>query len=158
MDANEELLGADLMEHRIRHSHIGLSRAISALSPMKADLSEMAGVQPIGLNPGHERSLENLRAADNKLQQWQTYLQQMGPNLIGKNSFAADEYVNEKDLRPASRRKISASRFEKNKNLKNQQKRNNIDNYNNRNSSKLTENLSNNKNIENENTYFAWVD
>uniref|UniRef100_A0A1A9ZY94 Ammonium transporter n=1 Tax=Glossina pallidipes TaxID=7398 RepID=A0A1A9ZY94_GLOPL len=76
MDANEELLGADLMEHRIRHSQIGLSRAISALAPIKIDLNKIAGVQPIGLNPGHEKSLAQLRAADDKLQQWQIYLNQ----------------------------------------------------------------------------------
>lgn len=76
MDANEELLGADLMEHRIRHSQIGLSRAISALAPIKIDLNKIAGIQPIGLNPGHEKSLAQLRAADDKLQQWQIYLNQ----------------------------------------------------------------------------------
>ena len=81
MDPNEELLGADLMEHRIRHSQIGLSRAISALAPIKINLNEVAGIQPIGLNPGHEKSLEQLRAADDKLQQWQTYLNQMGPHV-----------------------------------------------------------------------------
>lgn len=81
MDPNEELLGADLMEHRIRHSQIGLSRAISALAPIKVDLNEVAGIQPIGLNPGHEKSLAQLKAADDKLQQWQTFLHQMGPHV-----------------------------------------------------------------------------
>ncbi|XP_013108282.1 putative ammonium transporter 2 [Stomoxys calcitrans] len=89
MDPNEELLGADLMEHRIRHSQIGLSRAISALAPLKVDLNEVAGVQPIGLNPGHEKSLAQLRAAEDKLQQWQTYLHQKGP--AGKNTSKNDD-------------------------------------------------------------------
>lgn len=77
MDPHEELLGADLTEHRIRHTQIGLSRAISALAPIKVDLNEIVGVQPIGLNPGHERSIEQLRAAEDKLQQWQSYLDQV---------------------------------------------------------------------------------
>lgn len=91
MDPNEELLGADLMEHRIRHSQIGLSRAISALAPIKIDLNEVAGVQPIGLNPGHEKSLAQLRAAEDKLQQWQTYLNQMGPHIPKPNMNAGEE-------------------------------------------------------------------
>ncbi|KAI8045882.1 putative ammonium transporter 2 [Drosophila gunungcola] len=77
MDPHEELLGADLTEHRIRHSQIGLSRAISALAPIKVDLKNVAGIQPIGINPGHERSLDQLRAAEDKLQQWQSYLDQV---------------------------------------------------------------------------------
>ncbi|XP_053956833.1 putative ammonium transporter 2 isoform X1 [Anastrepha ludens] len=94
MDPNEELLGADLMEHRIRHSQIGLSRAISALAPIKVNLNEIAGIQPIGLNPGHEKSIEQLRAAENKLLQWQQYLEQMGPHLPKhvQEQFAAEEH------------------------------------------------------------------
>lgn len=52
MDPNEELVGADLMEHRIRHSKIGISRAISALSPLRINLDDVSGVPPIGQNPG----------------------------------------------------------------------------------------------------------
>lgn len=52
MDPNEELVGADLMEHRIRHSKIGISRAISALSPLRINLDDVSGVPPIGMNPG----------------------------------------------------------------------------------------------------------
>lgn len=62
MDPNEELVGADLMEHRIRHSKIGISRAISALSPLKIDLNDVAGVPPIGMNPGHEGMIDELQA------------------------------------------------------------------------------------------------
>lgn len=62
MDPNEELVGADLMEHRIRHSKIGISRAISALSPLKIDLDDVAGVPPIGMNPGHEGMIDELQA------------------------------------------------------------------------------------------------
>lgn len=65
MDENEELVGADLMEHRIRHSKIGISRAISALSPLKIDLEDVAGVPPIGMNPGHEGVIDELQAVSN---------------------------------------------------------------------------------------------
>ncbi|XP_017035778.1 putative ammonium transporter 2 [Drosophila kikkawai] len=88
MDPHEELLGADLTEHRIRHSQIGLSRAISALAPIKVDLKEIAGIQPIGINPGHERSIEQLRAAEDKLQQWQSYLDQV--NAPKSNHLKSD--------------------------------------------------------------------
>lgn len=94
MDPNEELLGADLMEHRIRHSQIGLSRAISALAPIKVNLKEVAGIQPIGLNPGHEKSIEQLRSAEDKLLEWQQYLEQMGPHLPKhvQEQFATEEH------------------------------------------------------------------
>lgn len=62
MDENEELVGADLMEHRIRHSRIGISRALSALSPLKIDLQEVSGVPPIGMNPGHESVIDGIQA------------------------------------------------------------------------------------------------
>lgn len=62
MDETEELVGADLMEHRIRHSRIGISRALSALSPLKMDLTEVAGVPPIGQNPGHEGVIDEMQA------------------------------------------------------------------------------------------------
>lgn len=62
MDPNEELVGADLMEHRIRHSKIGISRAISALSPLRVNLDDVASVPPIGMNPGHEGIVDELQA------------------------------------------------------------------------------------------------
>ncbi|XP_055919664.1 putative ammonium transporter 3 [Eupeodes corollae] len=74
MDPNEELLGADVMEHRIRHRQIGLSRAISALTPIQPDLKELANLEAIGVNPGHDKSIAGLRAAEDKLAYWETYL------------------------------------------------------------------------------------
>lgn len=62
MDPNEELVGADLMEHRVRHSQIGISRALSALSPLKVDLDDVINVPPIGMNPGHEGIVTELHA------------------------------------------------------------------------------------------------
>lgn len=61
MDVNEELIGADLMEHRIRHANIGISRALSALAPLKVDLDDIAGVPVIGKNPKHEQVLDELQ-------------------------------------------------------------------------------------------------
>lgn len=61
MDPNEELLGADLMEHRIRHAQIGISRAISALAPLKVDLHDVSGVAKIGVNPRHEEMLDEMK-------------------------------------------------------------------------------------------------
>lgn len=70
MDPNEELLGADLMEHRIRHGQIGISRALSALSPLHAEIKEAKDVPKVGVNPGHEKYLEEISAAAKKLDQW----------------------------------------------------------------------------------------
>lgn len=70
MDANEELLGADLMEHRIRHGQVGISRALSALAPLHVEIHEAKEVPVVGVNPGHEQYLDEIAAAARKLQQW----------------------------------------------------------------------------------------
>lgn len=70
MDPDEEILGADLMEHRIRHSKIGLSRAISALAPISVDLKEITGINQIGANPGHDKIVEAMHAAEDRLSYW----------------------------------------------------------------------------------------
>lgn len=85
MDPNEELLGADLMEHRIRHSQIGLSRALSALQPLNVDLSQIAGIPPIGMNPRHDEMLQEIKQANEKLNQWQAYYDQMTPKKSSRN-------------------------------------------------------------------------
>ncbi|EAT40941.1 AAEL007373-PA, partial [Aedes aegypti] len=100
MDPNEELLGADLMEHRIRHSQIGISRALSALAPLKIDLDDAINAPPIGRNPGHEQCIDEVRAASQKLYEWRSFMDKMSPQKkandqpkvvdnpgLGKNSF-----------------------------------------------------------------------
>lgn len=62
MTANEELLGADLVEHKIRHSSIGISRALSALVPGNEELEEFNGVPTVGQNPGHLGIINDMRA------------------------------------------------------------------------------------------------
>lgn len=63
MDPNEELLGADLTEHRIHHAQIGISRALAALAPIHPELNELFDVPKIGINPGHEACIDEIRAA-----------------------------------------------------------------------------------------------
>lgn len=64
MDPNEELVGADLMEHRVRHQRIGISRAISALSPLRVNFEDVTDVPPIGMNPGHEGIVDEIQAVN----------------------------------------------------------------------------------------------
>ncbi|XP_062545159.1 putative ammonium transporter 2 [Armigeres subalbatus] len=100
MDPNEELLGADLMEHRIRHAQVGISRALSALAPLKIDLDDVINAPTIGRNPGHDQCVDEVRAAGQKLYEWRLFMDKMSPQKklgdqstaidnpdIGKNSF-----------------------------------------------------------------------
>ncbi|XP_047513915.1 putative ammonium transporter 2 [Pieris napi] len=59
MDPYEELLGADLTEHRIRHGQVGVSRAVSALRPFHKSnsIEEIGG---IGVNTGHTMIIDKL--------------------------------------------------------------------------------------------------
>lgn len=85
MDPNEELLGADLMEHRIRHSQIGLSRALSALQPLHVDLTSIVGIPPIGSNPRHDEMLQEIRQANDKINQWHAYYDHMTPKKSSRS-------------------------------------------------------------------------
>ncbi|CAH2056328.1 unnamed protein product, partial [Iphiclides podalirius] len=62
MDPYEELLGADLTEHRIRHGQVGVSRAVSALRPFHRtkSIEEVGG---IGMNTGHNLIVDKLQEA-----------------------------------------------------------------------------------------------
>ncbi|XP_043281268.1 putative ammonium transporter 3 isoform X2 [Venturia canescens] len=53
MESHDELLGADLTEHRIRHTQVGVSRAMSALRPFSRE-GILQGVMAVGINPGHD--------------------------------------------------------------------------------------------------------
>ncbi|XP_053979920.1 putative ammonium transporter 3 [Hylaeus volcanicus] len=57
MSINEELLGADLVEHQVRHMQIGVSRAMSALRPLSQE-QKLSTVHPVGINPGHDSYIE----------------------------------------------------------------------------------------------------
>lgn len=46
---------------------IGISRALSALAPVKLDLKEMMNVPKIGRNPGHDHCIEEIRNVRRKM-------------------------------------------------------------------------------------------
>lgn len=79
MDPTDELMGADVMEHFIRHSQVGISRAVSALAPINHEVKGVNDMRGIGINPGHDNTLQQLKAADNKLRKWQSFVDQTGP-------------------------------------------------------------------------------
>jgi ammonium transporter, Amt family len=61
-----------------------LSRAISALAPLHVDLQEIAGCHPVGRNPGHDNCIEEIRAAGQKLYEWQSFIQSLSPKKPSK--------------------------------------------------------------------------
>ncbi|XP_014363953.2 putative ammonium transporter 2 [Papilio machaon] len=65
MDPYNELLGADLTEHRIRHGQAGVSRAVSALRPFHRS-SSIEEVGNIGVNTGHSLIVDKLQEAKRK--------------------------------------------------------------------------------------------
>jgi hypothetical protein len=52
MDTYDELIGADLTEHHIRHGQVGVSRALSALRPFYPATVDIQDIQHVGSNPG----------------------------------------------------------------------------------------------------------
>lgn len=72
MNPTDELLGTDLVEHNIRHSHFGMSRAISTILPHRPDLKYVTKIDKTGFNPAHDRVIADLRFARTKLHQWNT--------------------------------------------------------------------------------------
>ena len=57
MDTYDELIGADLTEHHIRHGHVGVSRAISALRPFYHATDDIQDIQHVGSNPGKQGTM-----------------------------------------------------------------------------------------------------
>lgn len=74
--------GADLVEHKIRHTSIGISRALSALVPGNADLEEFTGIPQVGQNPGHMSILNDMRIVSFCLFLATTIKQEIFFNLI----------------------------------------------------------------------------
>ncbi|RLU23151.1 hypothetical protein DMN91_005429 [Ooceraea biroi] len=83
MSVYEEVLGADLVEHRIRHSQIGVSRAMSALRPFTME-KQLKAVHPVGINPGHDSYL--IRHKSKKLENFLKSEKQSSKKLVKKNS------------------------------------------------------------------------
>ncbi|XP_026316327.1 putative ammonium transporter 3 [Hyposmocoma kahamanoa] len=95
MDPYEELLGADLCEHRIRHGQVGVSRAVSALRPYHRSnsIDEVGG---IGVNTGHSLIVDKLYEAHFKQK-----------NIKGKSkvmSTNAFTYENPSQVQPETKR------------------------------------------------------
>ncbi|KAF6207295.1 hypothetical protein GE061_018536 [Apolygus lucorum] len=67
MPPHEELVGADLSEHLIRHKGVGVSRAVSALNLIGEKFSGADDTRIVGSNPGHELYLD--RYIKSKLQE-----------------------------------------------------------------------------------------
>ncbi|CAH0717007.1 unnamed protein product, partial [Brenthis ino] len=65
MDPYEELLGADLTEHKIRHGQVGISRAVSALRPYHRS-SSIEEVGNVGVNTGHSLVVDKLHEMQKK--------------------------------------------------------------------------------------------
>ncbi|XP_046395400.1 putative ammonium transporter 2 [Ischnura elegans] len=80
MNEHEELLGADLVEHMIRHSGAGVSRVLLTLEPLDPSLSDY-NVTPIGLNTGHELYLDNYIAKRKRKQDMHSKMPRSGKVL-----------------------------------------------------------------------------
>ncbi|XP_069364036.1 putative ammonium transporter 2 isoform X2 [Maniola hyperantus] len=85
MEPYEELLGADLTEHRIRHGQVGISRAVSALRPYQRS-SSIERVGNVGVNTGHSLVVDKLQE-----------IQKMPKNKFGDNlqMFTNTAFVDE---------------------------------------------------------------
>ncbi|XP_049882667.1 putative ammonium transporter 2 isoform X2 [Pectinophora gossypiella] len=94
MDPYEELLGADLCEHRIRHGQVGVSRAVSALRPYHRSnsIEEVGG---IGVNTGHSHVIDKIYEAHKKKQENKSNL----PMNMFKNKAFEEKEVDSSSFR-----------------------------------------------------------
>ncbi|XP_056643940.1 putative ammonium transporter 2 [Diorhabda sublineata] len=60
MDVHTELMGADIIEHSIKHGNIGVSRAISAFRSI-LDTSEIDQLKTVGTNPEHHNHVNTVK-------------------------------------------------------------------------------------------------
>lgn len=90
MNPHDELLGADLIEHNIRHGQIGISRAVSALGPQRVNVEHINSVPKIGSNPGHDNAIAELLLANNKFETVaETMMASIRPMKIGRRISVA---------------------------------------------------------------------
>lgn len=168
MDPNEELVGADLMEHRIKHSKIGISRAISALAPLKVDLHEVSDVPPIGMNPRHEQVIDELQEANNKMKRWNDFYDRMSAKNIKTPKETFDQLTNYKLTHRKRVFTLNPGKLRKNSKIPKIQQ-NEIDHSNNRNEMNMrgryinqndenTLQSANNVSAQRSDSHFAWVD
>ncbi|XP_072937578.1 putative ammonium transporter 2 [Epargyreus clarus] len=85
MDPYEELLGADLTEHKIRHGQVGVSRAVSALRPFHRSNS-IEDVGGIGVNTGHSLVVDKLH----EIQAKQKENKDNSLQIFTNNAFVGD--------------------------------------------------------------------
>ncbi|KAG8316750.1 Ammonium transporter [Homalodisca vitripennis] len=68
LSEHDELLGADLAEHRIKHRGVGVSHAVSQLFLTHPNTFNFQSIQNIGTNPGHEAYLSEYVQRQTQLQ------------------------------------------------------------------------------------------
>ncbi|XP_055919663.1 putative ammonium transporter 3 [Eupeodes corollae] len=79
MDHDEELEGADYADHRIQNSQIRLARE---LAQFRMDIEKIVGIVPISDGGLNSTNLHELRATEDKLNQWQIYMDRRQSSAI----------------------------------------------------------------------------
>jgi len=98
MDTYDELLGADLTEHHIRHGQVGVSRAMSALRPFYHATADVQDIQHVGSNPGKHGTM-NIGATLLKANQRRLvivmclYYIQQSNNFRVNNTYIKQKYI-----------------------------------------------------------------
>ncbi|KAJ9598650.1 hypothetical protein L9F63_010665, partial [Diploptera punctata] len=96
----DELLGADLTEHHIRHSQVGVSRALSALRPFNHDDIGLETIKHVGSNPGHEKYInDNYEEPTINDESIQNTINITQPKISAKGESVKEKHKNEKNNR-----------------------------------------------------------